>query len=123
MSLKYTVAVPTLLVFSQLYTLYKEIKRPTIAGALIGAIFLTMAVLIYFREPTGLNFDYDPYVILNVDRNSTAREVKTAYRRLTPVMYVLIIYLLTTRHPDVRHDVDPEVAKADWIKIQRSQEM
>jgi preprotein translocase subunit Sec63 len=84
MSLKYSISVNVLNAWSKVYTLYKEVKRrPVVAGSIIGGIILLMAILIYFREPAGLNFDYDPYEVLNVERNATTREVKSAYRRLT----------------------------------------
>jgi curved DNA-binding protein CbpA len=111
--LKYTLSVNVLYVWSKIYNIYKVIKRkPVLAGSLVAAIVLLMAILIYFREPAGLNFDFDPYDVMGVERNVTLREVKSKYRQLTKIW-----------HPDVNNVDDPATAKAKWIRIQRSNDI
>lgn len=111
--LKYTLSVNVLYIWSQIYNVYKYIKhRPSLAGAVIAGIVLLSALLIYFREPVGLNFEFDPYEVLSVDRNSTTREIRSRFRHLTKTM-----------HPDVNREDSPEVANAKWLRVQKSNDI
>ncbi|KAL0486735.1 DnaJ subfamily C protein [Acrasis kona] len=111
--LKYNLSVAVLSVCSSIYDLYKYVKsRPNIGLGIGASIVVIMALLIVFREPVGLRFDYDPYEVLGVEKNATSRQVASAYRRLVQTM-----------HPDKNVDDEPEVARAKFIKIRKSKEI
>jgi len=99
--------------WSKAYDAYKYVKkRPNVGYGIAASIVVIMALLIVFREPVGLRFDYDPYEVLSVEKNATTRQVNSAYRRL-----------VQTKHPDVNKEDEPEVARANFIKIQKSKEI